>query len=72
MPSLLPVLVHDPDLPPLTRAALTLAQTTPPGPCQETAKRKAAATLTGLYDLTDPEIADLIGLLPEGAIRGSC
>jgi hypothetical protein len=62
MPSLLPVLVHDPDLPAVARAALHLAHATPAGLCQEAAKRKAAATLSGLYGLTDPEIAELLGL----------
>jgi DNA-directed RNA polymerase specialized sigma24 family protein len=62
MPSLLPVLVHDPDLPAMARAALHAAQASPDGLCQEAAKRRAAVTLSGLYGLTDPEIADLLGL----------
>jgi hypothetical protein len=62
MPSLLRVLVHDPDLPTQARAALLVAQATPPGTCQEAAKQRAAASLNGLYDLTAPEIAELVGL----------
>ena len=62
MPSLLSVLVHDPDLPDHARAALYQAHATPPGPCREAAKHHAAAALVGLFDLTHPEVADLVGL----------
>jgi hypothetical protein len=62
MLSLLPVLVHDADLPPTARAALQVVQTTPAGFCQDVAKQRAAATLAGLFDLTEREVADLIGL----------
>ena len=62
MPSLLPVLVHDPDLPAHARAALSRAHESPAGPTRKAAKEEAAAALLGLFDLTHPEIADLIGL----------
>jgi hypothetical protein len=65
MLSLLPVLVHDPDLPPGAKAALELAQEAPPGAGREAAKRRAAASLRGLFNLTDREIAELIGLPEE-------
>ncbi len=69
MPSLLPVLAQDSDLPPGARAALTLAHATPAGDGQEAAKRRAAAALAGLYDLTAREIADLVGLTPAPSAR---
>ena len=62
MLSLLPVLVHDPDLPAGARAALHRAQAAANGPCHEVAKHRAAASLSGLFGLDDREIADLIGL----------
>jgi hypothetical protein len=71
MLSLLPVLAHDPDLPPGARAALYLAHTMPAGADREAAKRQAAATLAGLFDLTAPEIADLLGLPLSVAASGS-
>jgi hypothetical protein len=65
MLSFLPVLVNDPDLPPGARAALYLAQAAPPGVGREAAKRQAAAHLQGLFNLTEPEIAALLGLSEE-------
>jgi DNA-directed RNA polymerase specialized sigma24 family protein len=66
MLSFLPVLVHDPDLPPVARAALEMAREAPPGARREAAKRQAAASLRGLFDLTDREIAELLGLPESG------
>ena len=50
MPSLLPVLIHDSDLPPAARAALQSASATPDPVVKEAAKRRAASALIGLYD----------------------
>ncbi len=66
MLSFLPVLVHDPDLPAVAKAALHLAQVAPPGATREAAKRQAAATLHGLFGLTETEIAELLGLQARG------
>jgi hypothetical protein len=71
MPSLLRVLVHDPDLPAQARDALLVAQTVPPGTCQEAAKQRAAASLSGLYGLTAPEIAELVGLPDAAAVSAA-
>jgi hypothetical protein len=60
--SLLPVLANDPDLPLDARLALHLAQAAPSAATKEAAKRRAAASLVGLFDLTAPEIADLLDL----------
>ncbi len=62
MLTLLPVLAHDPDLPLDARLALHLAYAAPAGATRDAAKRRAAASLNGLYGLTGREIAELLDL----------
>jgi hypothetical protein len=62
MPSLLPVLVHDLDLPPALRADLEAYRAAPSPEARTAARRRAAMGLLGAFDLDAIEVASLLKL----------
>jgi hypothetical protein len=69
MPSLLPVLVHDRDLPPGLRADLQAYQAAGTPEARTAARRRAAMGLLSAFDLDAIEVASLLKLDAEPAPR---
>jgi hypothetical protein len=69
MPSLLPVLVHDRDLPPALRADLEAYRAARSPEARTAARRRAAMGLLGAFDLDAVEVASLLKLDPEPPAR---
>jgi len=61
MPSLLPVLLHDRDLPETIRTDLSIYKSAPRDSHGKAARRRAAHGLRTTFDLDDVEIAALLG-----------
>jgi hypothetical protein len=64
MPSLLPVLLHDTDLPPALRADLALYGAAPDAPRGLAARRRVALGLRAAFALDEGEIATLLAVDP--------
>jgi hypothetical protein len=62
MPSLLPVLLHDRDLPEAIRTDLSIYESSPRDNRGWAARRRAAHALRTAFDLDDSEIAALLGV----------
>jgi hypothetical protein len=62
MPSLLPVLLHDRDLPETIRTDLSIYTSAPRASHGKAARHRAAHGLRTTFDLDDVEIAALLGL----------
>jgi hypothetical protein len=67
MPSLVPVLVHDRDLPPALRADLEAYRAARTPEARTAARRRAAMGLLGAFDLDAVEVASLLKLEAEPA-----